>query len=234
MDLFERLLLAAAALMLCALGACGPGSGSSAPAATVEGQAPFVVVDLRPSITEPGATRLEPPEPARLPSPPPRDERDLPSPPPSSSPTPPPSSPTSVRPAPGERERAEPVAWVESLIEAARRRVRDGTSGSVTDLEVWVVARGDTISSVAAATGIGQRHLLRANDLTFGDWIRPGQRLQLRPRTDGRWTVRRGQTFSAIARVTGVPAAALMAANGCSDPRRLRAGSTLLIPGEAR
>ncbi len=62
---------------------------------------------------------------------------------------------------------------------------------------------------------------LKLAHMRFAEGYRQGQRVR----------VRRGQTLSQIARRARVPVAELMRANGIRDPRRVRAGSVIRIPG---
>jgi LysM repeat protein len=113
-----------------------------------------------------------------------------------------------------------------------------------------VVARGDTLSSIAARTGTTVNILKRLNGLT-NDTIYVGQRLAVPESANvaaspaparssttvstggtggSTYTVQPGDTPSGIARRFGVSTPALMAANDISDPRKLYVGKTLVIP----
>ena len=114
-----------------------------------------------------------------------------------------------------------------------------------------VVARGDTLSSIAARNGTTVKALKALNGMT-SDTIFVGQRLAVpesggvrtptttsstrvtsTPVTSGggtTYTVQAGDTPSGIARRFGVSAPELMAANNISDPRKLYVGRTLVIP----
>jgi len=114
------------------------------------------------------------------------------------------------------------------------------------------VARGDTLSAIAARHGTTIAVLKRLNNLS-GDTIFVGQELVLPagaaapPRPDnsrtgaarpsafggptGSYTVQPGDTPSGIARQYGISAAELMAANNITDPRRLFVGQELVVPG---
>ncbi len=102
------------------------------------------------------------------------------------------------------------------------------------------VRRGDTLSGLAAAYRTTVAAIRRANGIR-GSLIREGQVLKIplkstpvhkrRLRRGGTYyTVKPGETPSHIARRFGVSVRRLLAANGIRDPRRLRAGSRILIP----
>lgn len=120
-----------------------------------------------------------------------------------------------------------------------------------------VVAKGDTLSGLAARHGTSVRSLRLVNNLS-GDTIRVGQTLILpdesspvppsssssvSPATSGfssvsapsgggtSYVVQPGDTPSGIARKFGLSSSQLMSANGISDPRKLRVGQSLVIPG---
>lgn len=112
----------------------------------------------------------------------------------------------------------------------------------------YTVRGGDTLSAIAARHGTTVAALRQANRLT-SDIIRAGQVLTLpgpggnapmppapaiaAPETPGgaTHTVSPGETPGAIARRYGVSVEALMRANNIDDPRRMRAGQVLMIPG---
>jgi LysM repeat protein len=111
-----------------------------------------------------------------------------------------------------------------------------------------VVARGDTLSAIAARNGTTVRDLKALNGLS-SDTIYVGQRLAVpqsgdtvpvtvraperavsTPSGGTTYTVQAGDTPGAIAKRYGISSSSLMAANNISDPRKLRVGSTLVIP----
>lgn len=117
--------------------------------------------------------------------------------------------------------------------------------------ETYTVQRGDSLSVIAQRHNTTVSELQSINNLT-GDTIRIGQELVLpdgespRPAPaetaetqpepaeaqDGiRHTVASGESPGSIANRYGVSVEELMEANNISDPRRMRAGQVLVIPG---
>lgn len=110
------------------------------------------------------------------------------------------------------------------------------------------VARGDTMSAIAARYGVATAALLAANGLSWSSIIYPGQRLAVPAPSPMRiasavtpaapaapasasYTVRSGDTVSGIARAHGVPTTAVQAANALTGSSIIRPGQVLAIPG---
>jgi LysM repeat protein len=101
----------------------------------------------------------------------------------------------------------------------------------------YVVVEGDTLSGIAANTGIPLDDLLAANGLGLGSVIMPGQVLALpdaRPVASGAvYTVVAGDTLSGIAARSGVSLDALLALNGLSVTSLITPGTSLRLPAGA-
>ncbi|NIZ93602.1 lytic transglycosylase, partial [Kineococcus rubinsiae] len=105
----------------------------------------------------------------------------------------------------------------------------------------YTVRSGDTLGSIAAATGTTVRALREANGLDARGFIRDGQVLTLggapapaqeaeeAPAPTGGYTVRRGDTLSGIAAAQGTTVAALRAANDLGADGFLREGQRLSL-----
>jgi membrane-bound lytic murein transglycosylase D len=112
------------------------------------------------------------------------------------------------------------------------------------------VARGETLSEIAAHYGISVKAIVQANDLRSAHQLRVGQVLNLPTgaigpsdvavartepapavATDGRYVVRRGDTLSKVAARLGVDARALAERNGIADAHLIRVGQVLELPG---
>jgi LysM repeat protein len=120
-----------------------------------------------------------------------------------------------------------------------------------------VVQRGETLASIAARYGITVEQLLQSNNIPNPNRILPGDQLvvwgmpastETAPAdtapaetvpvsapaaADSSYTVQRGEHLSQIARRFGLEWPVLAQANGITDPNRIYAGQTLIIPGGA-
>jgi LysM repeat protein len=119
-----------------------------------------------------------------------------------------------------------------------------------------VVAKGETLSSVAAADGLSVAALAAANGLSSDSQLTNGATLQIPPQGPaadnptaisppattsvatapagtGGYVVAPGDTLSAIAAAHGLSAASLAAANGLDPAGLLISGTTISVPGAA-
>jgi LysM repeat protein len=98
----------------------------------------------------------------------------------------------------------------------------------------YIVKPGDTLSEIAAAHETSVGAIVEANGLRNPDRIIVGQQLEI-PGSGGAattltHTVAYGEFLSGIAHRYGVSLTSLAAANGITNPNRIRAGQTLVIP----
>ena len=105
---------------------------------------------------------------------------------------------------------------------------------------VHVVRQGENLTRIARTYGTTVASIVELNRLADPGHIVPGQRLSIRGGPpaipEAGWvsyTVKRGDTLTAIAAAHGTTASALAAANRLTDPSRIFAGSSLLVPGAA-
>lgn len=103
------------------------------------------------------------------------------------------------------------------------------------------VARGETLSGIAARHGISTRALAQANGITDADRIYAGMTLTVpapgAPAAPAgvttSYTVRRGDTLGSIASSAGTTIATLVSLNGIRNPNLVRVGQVLVLPGSA-
>lgn len=103
----------------------------------------------------------------------------------------------------------------------------------------YVVRPGDTLSAIAARTGVRVADLQAANDIADPDRIYAGRTLQLPEASSGGGgavvhTVASGETLLGLALRYRSNAGAIARANGLSDLNLIRIGQRLTIPGGAR
>lgn len=104
----------------------------------------------------------------------------------------------------------------------------------------YVVRPGDTLSVIAARTGVPAAVIARANGIVDPNRVYAGARLRLTPAPPGPraaaggvHVVRAGETLRAIARRYGTTVSALARANNIGNPNRLRVGQRLVVPATA-
>jgi LysM repeat protein len=112
-----------------------------------------------------------------------------------------------------------------------------GGSGQASG-EVYVIKKGDTLSTIAQRFGVSLADLQQLNKITNPDQITIGQKLQIPasrsptavPVKGKTYVVQQGDTLFKIALRFGVTVAALQSANNISDPNKVYPGQVLKIP----
>jgi murein DD-endopeptidase MepM/ murein hydrolase activator NlpD len=98
-------------------------------------------------------------------------------------------------------------------------------------LSTHLVARGETLLSVAARYGISPQTLAYNNGLSDSAQVRPGRTLVITPPNVAVYSVREGETLEGIATRFGADADAVRALNGIAfEPADLVTGRTLVVP----
>lgn len=140
------------------------------------------------------------------------------------------------------RNTPEPVT-ARSATESATAATVVGSPAARKAVKTHVVARGDTVSAIAAANGVRTADVLAWNGLGWRSIIRPGDVLRLGPKSSGRdagrtpaaaapastYTVKRGDTLWSIATRHGMGVAALARANGLGSSTMIHPGQKLTI-----
>jgi serine/threonine protein phosphatase PrpC len=132
---------------------------------------------------------------------------------------------------PGVAVAVEPVAVTQSVVGSVTAQTAVPGAHSV------LIEPGDSVSRVAAATGLRPQDILAVNPRVAAhpNLIRAGDRLILPANWDGVWRVRPGDTLSEIALRLDPPASVgeLARASGVADPDRIRPGQRIVLaPGQ--
>lgn len=94
----------------------------------------------------------------------------------------------------------------------------------------YVVAKGDTATSIAQKAKLSIDVLQRANPDAVWSKLKVGDHLTL----PDRYTVKAGDTLYSLCRAWGVDQAAVLALNDLSGPAALKTGQTLFLPPKAK
>ncbi len=98
-------------------------------------------------------------------------------------------------------------------------------------VEIYVVAVGDTSSTIAARFGISTNTLFWANNLSAQSVLRPGQELTILPMSGVMHTVKNGDTLTKIASTYHADSTEILRANTLADAGGIATGQKLFIPG---
>ena len=112
--------------------------------------------------------------------------------------------------------------------------VTDGTDtidASSSDISVYVIRRGDSISAIALMFGVSVNTILSANDMKKGDKLIEGNTLFILPISGIEHTIVKGQTLKSIAKLYKVDVKDITSYNGIAEDTKLVAGDKLMIPG---
>lgn len=112
-----------------------------------------------------------------------------------------------------------------------------GPSGTLADIEdaqstqisVYVVRKGDTLSSIAKLFGVTSNTILWANDIKRGSLINPGDTLIILPVSGVKYTVSKGDTLTSIAKKFKAQADEIVQFNALPDGP-LAVGTEIIIP----
>ncbi|MBX4215506.1 peptidoglycan DD-metalloendopeptidase family protein [Candidatus Parcubacteria bacterium] len=97
------------------------------------------------------------------------------------------------------------------------------------EISIYVVRKGDSISSIAKMFGVTSSTIIWANDIQRGI-ISEGQKLVILPVSGIQYTVKEGDTVKKIADKYKADLEEMLVFNGISLETKLTAGDTLIIP----
>ena len=100
-----------------------------------------------------------------------------------------------------------------------------------TQIRVYTVREGDSLSRVAEMFGVTTNTILWANDLPRATQIRPGDVLVILPVVGVQHKVANGDTLSSIAKKYNGDSEEILSYNQLADASELNVGDTLIIPG---
>lgn len=99
-----------------------------------------------------------------------------------------------------------------------------------TQISVYIVRDGDTISDVAKMFRVSVNTVLWANDLTSRSILRTGQSLVILPVTGITYVIKSGDTVQGIAKAHGADVDDILNYNDITLSSKLRIGDELLLP----
>ena len=110
--------------------------------------------------------------------------------------------------------------------------VADSAKAEVVSLDtsIYVVRKGDTISTIADMFDVSTNTILWANDMKKGDKINEGDVLFILPISGLEHTVTKGQTLQSIAKLYKVGVKDIIQNNDISENAKLSIGDNLIIP----
>jgi len=106
----------------------------------------------------------------------------------------------------------------------------DISNASSTQISVYQVQSGDTLSSIAQMFGVTVNTIRGANDIQESESIQPGESLIILPIPGTEYTVKSGDTIESIASSTGADVEDIMNYNDLKGDADLEVGSALVIP----
>jgi LysM repeat protein len=101
---------------------------------------------------------------------------------------------------------------------------------TTSEISVYTVREGDTVSMIAEMFGVTTNTILWANDLPSARAIQPGDSLVILPIPGVQYKIKRGDTIATIARTFSGDPAEILAYNQLQE-NELQAGVTIIIPG---
>ncbi len=117
----------------------------------------------------------------------------------------------------------------EVVAPAAKTVKTSASKTSSKSTEKYVVKAGESLTSLAARSGVSVQELAEINDLTAKTSLRRGQTIQL-PKTTVQYTVRSGDSLIRLASKYGLDTQALAEMNDMKPNASLRIGEVIKVP----
>lgn len=113
----------------------------------------------------------------------------------------------------------------------------EGPSGTIADIEkpkngtisIYIVRKGDTLSSIAELFKVSPNTIRWANDLPRGSQLKIGEKLVILPITGIRHTIKKGDTVASLAKKYDAEPSDIIEYNGLVDGE-LAIGEQIIIP----
>jgi murein DD-endopeptidase MepM/ murein hydrolase activator NlpD len=123
-----------------------------------------------------------------------------------------------------------PIVGDTTLSPEVARMNATSTEDVNTQISIYVVRQGDTISSVAKMFNVSMNTILWANDLTSRSTLRQGQTLVILPVTGLTYTVKKGDSIQSIAKKYGSDIEDILNYNDITLGTTLAVGQEIIIP----
>ena len=101
---------------------------------------------------------------------------------------------------------------------------------STDQISMYVIRKGDTVSSIAKMFGVSSNTILWANNLSKGQALTEGQTLIILPVTGVKYTIKKGDTLKSIAGKFSADVDDIGKFNGVTSSSVLMAGDEIIIP----
>lgn len=98
------------------------------------------------------------------------------------------------------------------------------------DIQEYTVKKGDSVSKIAGSFGVSVQTITYENKLGDGDYLKPGQVLNILPTTGIKHVVKNGETIESIAKTYKVDTEAILEFNAIEVPEDIGIGEELIIP----
>ena len=98
------------------------------------------------------------------------------------------------------------------------------------ELVEYVVQGGDTVSTIAKRFGITTNSILWANSLSYYDYIKPGQKLNIPPTSGVLHKVVKGETLSAIVKKYSAELEKTVEFNKLGSAHNIKIGDMIMVP----